>query len=348
MNERFRALVYGTAFTVLLGWVLYVGREILVPIVFGVMVTYVVLGAARLLGRLPLLGPRLPVQVRYALSSLLMLGALVLLGWLTVRSLDRLNAQVPHYQSRLVALVGRGSAWLGIESEPSWDSIRRTVRDHVELQKLAGAMLGGVGAVLGGMGVVGVYAAFLLVERRHFDAKLDGLSGDPERAARLRRVVTDINHRIGTYLALKTALSVLLGLASWLILAGLRVELAGFWALLIGLFNYAPYIGTVLGVALPALFAMLQFGDLRTTLIVAGALSVLQFLIGSLLDPYVMGSSLNLSPFAILVSLTVWTALWGIPGAFLAVPLTASLAMVLAEFEGTHALAILLSEKGQV
>ena len=48
--------------------------------------------------------------------------------------------------------------------------------------------------------------------------------------------------------------------------------MAAFWALLIGLFNYAPYIGTLLGVALPALFAMLQFGDLRHTLIVTGAL----------------------------------------------------------------------------
>ena len=62
---------------------------------------------------------------------------------------------------------------------------------------------------------------------------------------------------------------------------------------------------------------------------------MVQFLNGSLLDPYLMGTSLNLSPFVILVSLTVWTALWGIPGSFLAVPVTASIAMVLAEFEGS-------------
>ncbi len=75
---------------------------------------------------------------------------------------------------------------------------------------------------------------------------------------------------------------------------------------------------------------------------------VVQFLIGNFLDPYVMGNSLNLSPFAILVSLTVWSTLWGIPGAFLAVPITAIIAIILSGFAGTRAIAVLLSRSGQV
>ena len=104
----------------------------------------------------------------------------------------------------------------------------------------------------------------------------------------------------------------------------------------------------MLGVALPVLFALLQFGDIRTALVLTGALSLVQFLNGNLLDPWLMGSSLNLSPFVILVCLTVWTALWGIPGAFLAVPVTASIVMVLAEFQGSRPIAVLLSKKGEV
>ena len=155
-----------------------------------------------------------------------------------------------------------------------------------------------------------------------------------------------------TYTAVAGGIDAIMG--PWLVfapvsaLAAMGVELAGFWALLIGLLNYVPYIGSVLGVALPALFALLQFGDIRTALLLAGGLSVVQFLNGNLLDPYLMGSSLNLSPFVILVCLTVWTALWGAPGAFLAVPLTACIVMVLAEFDGSRPLAVLLSKKGQV
>ncbi|WP_372017079.1 AI-2E family transporter [Pseudoxanthomonas sp. 10H] len=348
MNERFRALVHATVFAVLVGWVLYLGRGILVPVAFSVMALYVILGTSRWLARVPVIGPALPVQAHHALATLAMLGALLLLGGLAMDSIDQLLARVPHYQVQLVALVQQGAALLGIESEPSWDGIRSAVLAQVNLPRLAGSTLGWAASMVGGLVVVGLYVTFLMVERRQFDAKLDALSPDPRRGAQVRRIVGDINRRIGTYLALKTALSVLLGLASWVVLAMLGVELAPFWALVIGLLNYVPYIGSVLGVALPVLFALLQFGDLRTALLLAGALSAVQFLNGNLLDPYLMGSSLNLSPFVILLCLAVWTALWGVPGAFLAVPVTASIVMVLAEFPGSRPVAVLLSRNGKV
>lgn len=348
MNERFRAVVHGTVFAVLVGWVLYVARDILVPVAFGVMALYVVLGSARLLAKVPVLGPAAPEWLRLTLATLVIAGALVLLVGVATDSVDRLLQRVPQYQAQLVALVQQGAAVLGIESEPSWDSIRQAVMAQVNLQRLAGSTLGWAASLVGTLVVVALYVAFLLVERRHFDAKIGQLAPDPGRAARIRRVVADINRRIGTYLALKTLLGVLLGLASWIILAAMGVELAPFWALLVGLLNYVPYVGSILGVALPALFALLQFGDLKTALVLTGALSLVQFLNGHLLDPYLMGSSLNLSPFVILVSLTVWTALWGLPGAFLAVPLTASIVMVLAQFGGSRPIAVLLSKKGEV
>ena len=348
MNEGFRALVYGTVFAVLLGWVLYLGRDILVPIVFSVMAMYVILGSARLLERVPAIGPALSLRLRYGLSALAVLAALLALGWLVMDSIDALVAQAPHYQAQLVALAQRGALLLGMESEPTWETIRSGALEQFSLQKLAASLLLSLGAMLAGLTVIGLYVVFLMIERGHFDAKVTALSDNPARVAQVRRIVTDINHRIGTDLALKTLLSILLGVVSWIILAAMGVELAGFWALLIGLLNYVPYIGSVLGVALPALFALLQFGDIRTALLLAGGLSVVQFLNGNLLDPYLMGSSLNLSPFVILVSLTAWTALWGAPGAFLAVPLTACIVMVLAEFNGSRPLAVLLSKKGQV
>ena len=112
--------------------------------------------------------------------------------------------------------------------------------------------------------------------------------------------------------------------------------------------NYVPYIGSFLSVFLPAVFAILQFGNLNSVLAVMVPLSIVQFANGNFLDPYLMGNSLNLSPFVILVSLTVWSALWGIPGAFLAVPMTAVMVMIFAEFPGTRPFAVLLSRKGDV
>jgi AI-2 transport protein TqsA len=96
------------------------------------------------------------------------------------------------------------------------------------------------------------------------------------------------------------------------------------------------------------LMAIVQFGDLGTILTLLVALSAVQFVIGNFLDPYVMGNSLNLSPFAILISLAVWSELWGIPGAFLAVPITAIITIVFSEFPGTRPVAVLLSKSGKL
>jgi predicted PurR-regulated permease PerM len=107
-------------------------------------------------------------------------------------------------------------------------------------------------------------------------------------------------------------------------------------------------VGSVLGVVFPVLMAVVQFQELGPILTLLLALTAVQFLIGNFLDPYVMGNSLNLSPFAILISLAVWSELWGIPGAFLAVPITAILTIVFSEFPGTRPVAVLLSQNGRV
>jgi predicted PurR-regulated permease PerM len=126
------------------------------------------------------------------------------------------------------------------------------------------------------------------------------------------------------------------------------LELAAFWAMLIWLLNYVPYIGSFLGVLFPVTMAIVQFADVNTVLMLLLALTAMQFVIGNFLDPYLLGNSLNLSPFVILVSLTVWSGLWGIPGAFLAVPITAIMAIVFSEFAGTRPVAVFLSQSGRL
>jgi AI-2 transport protein TqsA len=293
-------------------------------------------------------GPVLPSKVRGGLSILLMVSVLCVLAWLVMANMDQMIAKAPQYQSSLVSLVQRGAVTLGIETEPSWESIRGDVLAQVNLQRLVALMMLSLTSILASLTIIALYVVFLLLEHGPFAKKIGNLSGDPERTAQIRRIITDVNTRIGTYLALKTLISILLGVLSWAILAWMGVEFAVFWALVIGLLNYVPYIGSVLGVLVPVLFALLQFGDFRSVLVVAFGLSVTQFLTGNILDPFLMGNSLNLSPFVILVSLAVWSALWGIPGAFLAVPITASIAMILAEFAGTRPISVLLSRDGKV
>ena len=348
MNDRFQSLVSGAVLAVVIGWVLYIGKEVFVPIIFGALVVYVIVGLTRLLGRIPLVGRVLPPRIRSALSVLVIAWGLVAIANLILANKDSVLALVPQYQESLLAVIQRGAVFLHIETEPTWTTLRRDLVGQISVQPLIGSMVASVSAIAVTVIIVLLYASFLLIEQRSFDAKIAAISSDPRSVARIRQVTSDINSRIGAYLALKTFLSILLGLTSWIVMAFMGLDFAAFWAVLIALLNYVPYIGSFLGVLFPVTMSIVQFANPNDVLAVLLPLTALQFLIGNFLDPYVMGNSLNLSPFAILVSLAAWSALWGIPGAFLAVPITAIMAIVLSEFAGTRPIAVLLSRDGRL
>jgi AI-2 transport protein TqsA len=348
VNERFQTFVYGTALALIFGWVLYIGKAVFVPVVFGVLVVYVIVGLTRLLQRIPLLGRALPLRVRYALSVAVIGLGLTGAVYEVMTYIDIVLLHAPQYQEALLTAIQRIAVFLHLETEPTWATLRRDVLAQMDVQKLLGATVASVYSFAASVIFMVLCAAFLLLEQRSLAAKVANITSDPHNAARIRVIITDINARIGSYLALKTLLSILVAAISWVIMAFVGLEFAAFWAVLIGLLNYIPYIGSFLGVLFPAAMAVVQFGTMDEILAVVFFLGVAQFLIGNFLDPYVMGNSLNLSPFAILIGLTIWSALWGIAGAFLAVPITAILAIVFSQFPGTRPIAVLLSRNGQV
>jgi predicted PurR-regulated permease PerM len=348
MHERFQAFVHGAILALIIGWVLYIGKPIFVPVVLSVLVVYVIVGLTRLLERIPGLGPALPPWLRYALSIVVIAVVLVAAFYEIVTYTDILRAHAPQYQESLLTAIQRGAAFLGIEDEPTWATLRREVLAQTDMQRLVGFTVASVTSLVATIVFVFICTAFLLLERRYFVAKMGLATESPRDAARIREIVADVNNRIGSYLVLKTFLSILLGGVSWIIMALFGLEFAAFWAVLIGLLNYIPYIGSILGVVFPALMAIVQYGSMDQILALVLLLSIAQFVIGNVIDPYVMGNKLNLSPFAILVSLTVWSALWGVAGAFLAVPITATLTIVLSEFAGTRPIAVLLSKDGHL
>ncbi len=348
MGERVRTIAAATILIIAIGWVFYVGKGIFVPIVFSALVVYVIDGVTRLVFKVPVVGRLLPQSLGYAVSAVVIAWALAAIASLVAGSLGNIYGLAPQYAASLLNTIQDIAARLGIETTPTWETLRRDLLAQVNTQRLIGSTVISVTSIVSGLIVVSLYVTFLLFERSAFTSKLANISSDPQRVANVQRIIDHVNARIGTYLALKTAVSAVQGLVSWVILALFGVEFAAFWAVLIGLLNYVPYIGSVLGVTLPVAFATMQFADLNYVLLILLALSASQFAIGFFLDPYLMANSLNLSPFVILVTLAVWSALWGIAGAFLAVPITACIVLVCAEFEATRPLAVLLSRDGRV
>jgi len=132
---------------------------------------------------------------------------------------------------------------------------------------------------------------------------------------------------------------VLTGLYCWL----LGLEFALVWGLLAGVLNFVPTIGSIIAVLPPTLFA-LAFGGLGTAALTLVGLGAIQLIMGNVVDPVLQGSALELSKTVVLLSVVFWGWLWGIGGAFIAVPMTTAVVLLLDEFEATRPVARFLGK----
>ena len=335
-------IVFTLLFLVLGGWLLKVGQDLLMPILIALISVYILVAAADRLGRLPVFG-RWPEWVRRLLVLLGFVGTTVLLIGIVIATGEKMVAAAPKYQANLEAVITRLSVVFNLENKPDWNSIRAATLGKINLQALVNAILGSVGSLLGIATMVSIYAAFLLGERGGFAHKL-AVAFPGGSAERTQRVIADVNQKIGTYLAAKTLINVVLGVLSWMVMWWFGVDFAVFWALLIALLNYIPYVGSFLGVVFPVVLSLAQFGSPQTTLWITILLSAVQFFVGNVLEPKVIGRRVNLSPFAVMVALSLWSALWGIPGAILAIPLTSMIAIICAASPATRPVAVLLAD----
>jgi len=345
-NAPFLNLVLAVILVIAVGWLLVVGRQIILPIVTAVISVYIMLSASQALGRLPLLRQAPPVLLRALVLvafTVAMLGLAVVVAG-TVRDIGE---TLPRYQANIDAMVAALAQRFDVEAQRVWAEIRAVTLDRFDLQQLLLAALGGFTSVGITVFLVVIYAGFLIGERGTFPAKISAALTDPESAAKAQRVITDINSQISQYLAVKTLINLILGVLSFSILWLLDVDFALFWAITIALLNYIPYVGSYLGVAFPVILSLGQFASLQTTLIVLALLVAAQTWVGNMLEPRWIGRQLNMSPFVVLVALSVWGALWGIPGAILAIPMTSILIIVTSNFDATRFIAVLLSERGK-
>ncbi len=348
MRDDSTKLVMGVFLAIMIGWILVIGRPVILPIAASLIVAYIVLGLTELIGRLPLLGEIIPSPLRYALSILAIGATLFLLMSMIINNINEIIALAPRYQDQSLAVIQAAAERLGVETEPTWQTLREEVLGQINFQRAFGTAVASVSAIVATFALVLIYAGFMLMEKGAFAAKVTRLSSDPAKVARLHDVIRDVNSRIGTYLIMKTLINVLLACLSYVIMRVAGIEFAGFWAILIGLFNYVPYLGSFVGVFFPVALSVLQFGAVGPVLAIAAALTAAQMTVGNFVEPYLMGNSLNLSPLVILVSLVVWSTMWGVAGAILSVPIMAILVIVLSEFDGARPIAVMLSLDGKV
>lgn len=368
-TSRLSTIFYAVGLVILVGWLFYIGRDFILPIITAIIMVQIFYAARAALGRLPGL-QHAPTWILNLALTIFILTLVYAVSLLLFINLQTLGPSLPQYEANLENLFNQ---WFAPPPEAAIPMETSEIMDDPEAalergQNAAlaafresvtgffssidfGALLQSILSSLGSIGsfvfITILYAVFLTTEIRGFTDKVCTAFGSDGRANATLAIVSQININIGSYLATKSLINIILGLVCLIIMMAFGLEYAVLWAIIIGLLNYIPYIGSIVGVAFPALFAIAQFGNLSVPLIIIALLTFAQTVIGNYVEPKMLGKSLNLSAFAIMMALSFWTAIWGIPGAILAVPFTTIMMLILAERSSTRPIAALLSDDGR-
>jgi predicted PurR-regulated permease PerM len=325
-------------------YLLYLGQTLLLPLVIAGAIAYLISILAHTIAtpRFGHISVPKPLAMFLAIAIIL-LSISYLVQLITVNIKSVLDV-APVYQKNLEALIVRGYGLFGAENIPNTREFLNQLDFGAYLQSFGAT----VRALVSSVGIITVYLIFLLLEQRTFGGKIRSIIRDPQRQEDAFELIDKMRSDIRSYVGIKVLTSTATGLISYIVLKIVGVDFASFWAVLIFLLNFIPTIGSIIATLFPSLLTLVQFDTLGPFIVTVSVLTAVQFCIGSLIEPKLMGNRLNLSPIVILLSLGLWGSIWGIPGMFLCVPITVIIMIICSYFPSTRPLAILLSGNGRV
>jgi predicted PurR-regulated permease PerM len=190
--------------------------------------------------------------------------------------------------------------------------------------------------------LVFVFMMLGLLEAGDFTKKLRSLANQ-ERVQLLIEAGEQIAVKFRKYMLVRSLASVMTGVATWAFAYLAGIELAAAWGVIAFSLNYVPFIGPFVATVLPALFATAQLESWQMGMSVILGLSVIQFLIGSYLEPLLAGATLTISPFVVVFAVFFWSFMWGIPGAIIGVPLMIAGLTICEKYSSSRWIAVMLS-----
>jgi predicted PurR-regulated permease PerM len=217
---------------------------------------------------------------------------------------------------------------------------------RIDLGQFLPAVAAGVQNLLSNGLYVLVYLGFLLAARTGFERKMVRLFTERSERREALQVFERVRVSLEQYVWIQTLCGGIIAVAAWVVMMLIGLESAFFWAFLIFVLNYIPIVGAAIAIGAPVLFALVEFPTYWPALILLGGLLLVTFVVGNILLPRLQGKTLNLDPVMVLFSLGFWGAIWGVTGMFLSTPLTMLTMVILAQFNGSHWIAVLLSADG--
>lgn len=266
---------------------------------------------------------------------------LYLFGFLLTSSLSGFNEKLPFYQDKLLSSWDKLYVFLihnGLIDETF--NIRNLIKS-LNLVGTSKSFVSNIPHIVGDPFLVFFIFIFMMLEVKSFGLKMKRISG--KSTTDFEKIIKNIR----IYFGIKTITSLATGLIIYIALLIIGVDFALLWGILAFLLNFIPSIGSIIAAVPAVILAFIQFGFIEGTVTIIVYL-LTNSIIGSIIEPPLMGRNLGLSPLIVFISLLFWGYILGTVGMLIAAPLTMILKIIFDSRPQTKGIGIILGDEASI
>lgn len=342
VNSTLQNFAYALFIILGVGWLMYIGASILIPLIFGILLAVFLYPLDKKLIKIVRFKP-----ISIGLSFLCVILPLTFIGYLFTTQMSSIMASLPEINDSITTGIDKALNWLNTEI-PFIDVNRRALSETSSITSLK-EPLGMIGkgfisssSLAVSLALTFIYTFLILYYRRSIKNFII-FQFEKQFRPNIRETLTETKEIIQSYIGglaiVIILLSILNSLGLWII--GIQYPL--FWGTLAGLLAVIPYVGTALGGLLPFLFALATADHTWQPIAIVMYYAIIQFLEGNVITPKIVGDKVNVNPLFAVLSLVFFGSLWGVGGIVLALPIIGIIRIILSQFESTVPIAMLIS-----
>ncbi len=352
--------------------ILYFAREILIPVAIAVILSFVLSPLVKLLRRFGL-GKKVAVGLVVLLTFIVSVG----LGAILAKQISDLAGDASRYQATvsqkvegvrsfaasnallgklntLIADMDQTSSAKGAKPKPAifppGSAARKPPPMPVEVVQpppgiftLLQTAASAVATPLATAAFVAIFIVFILMQREDLRNRLIRLAGSND-LQRTTLALNDAARRLSRYFLAQVLLNAGFGIVTAIALSLIGVPSAILWGIVAAFMRFIPYVGSLASALFPILLALAASPGWAMAVETAAFFAALEFIVGQVVEPLVYGHNTGISPFAVVLSATFWTWLWGPVGLVLATPMTVCVVVMGRHIERLSFLDVLLGD----
>ena len=318
-------------------YILYIWASLIIPSIIALLFSFAIIGLSNFYKKF-----KIPAFISFTLSLLTYSWFFGLVWKMIWSNIDELITLLPEYQNQVVDIVSHLFSLLNI-AEPT--SVLEVLQ-QINLQYVFTLAISWVTSIFSSAGLILFYVLFILLEYRNFNVKLNLMIWENSKKSQILETLDKIKSDVKSYFVIKTFVSLLTAVFSYLVMISFWLDFAIFWSILVFILNFIPNVWSIIAVIFPSLLSLVQPGfSYYDAAIMISWLAWIQIFVWNIVEPRFMWNKLNLSPLVIILALGFWWTLWWVTWMLLSVPLMVIVNIILAKIPVTKPLAILLSEK---